>query len=108
MKNKKMKNEVKKQFMTELCKDLTDFARDSELETDSMVLYVLHKEFGFGKERLKRFYKAFHKHVLGLGQHYEMNDEGDLAWLCRHKLMEIGIDIQEWAEEEMNEVSKIP
>ena len=71
----------------------------NEDELDAMALYILHEEFGFGKERLKRFYNRFADGLRELGERYQMNEYDDRLWLCQRKLKEIGIDISELRKE---------
>ena len=73
------------------------------LEVAAMVLWQLHEEFGFGYDRLKRYFTGFDDGVLGLTKRY-MLEENDDAWLCTRKLKdELGIDILEWRKELRNE-----
>lgn len=64
---------------------------------DASALWALHKTFGFGKKRLRRFYDAFIEERKVLERHYEMDGEAD--YLCRTKLKEIGVDIEAWNDE---------
>ena len=64
-----------------------------------MVLWVLHEVFGFGPDRLHKFYKSFNGQVEALAEHYQMTDDGDQVWLCFHKLKEYGIDLEVWERE---------
>lgn len=67
-------------------------------DIDASVLYVLNEEFGFGEKRLKQFYDKFVPILEGLVGHYEL-DQGDRTWICRQKLLEKGINISKWGEE---------
>lgn len=58
----------------------------------------MNEEFGFGPERLKRFYNAFGPALDSLIEHYEL-DNSDKIWICTYKLKEYGIDIEEWNKE---------
>ena len=66
-------------------------------DVDAMILWVLHSCFGFGKKRLKRFYDEFSAEHQRLREYYEMPDDG--AWLCKHKLKDIGVDVDKWNDE---------
>lgn len=68
------------------------------LEMNSVILWVLHERFGFGKKRLRRFFESYAAELDALEKRYEMGNE-DMAWLCRHKLERYGIDIAEWNKE---------
>lgn len=82
----------------EIKRQLAEHTRANALEIDAMVLWVLHDRFGFGKRRLKRFFDEFSGAVDELLEWYEM-DFSDEAWLCSHKLKEIGVDVEEWNKE---------
>lgn len=61
------------------------------------MLWALHREFGFGKERLLRFHRTYKQCWEELRDYYDMGDM-DAAYLAKVKLKEIGVDID--AEEE--------
>ena len=63
------------------------------LDMDTMYLWTLHKVFGWGYTRLKRFYLAVFQEHLRMRKFYEMND----LYPERKKLKdEVGIDLEEW------------
>lgn len=83
----------------EFKKCFAEFNERNSNELGAMILWVLHEEFGFGKERLKKFYDVFSPAIKALSDRYEMDDtEG--PWLCTRKLLEYGIDISKWNQEE--------
>lgn len=61
---------------------------------DATDLWALHKAFGFGKKRLRRFYDAFIAERKKLTEYYEMENDAD--YLCKVKLKEIGVDVEDW------------
>ena len=70
---------------------------------DAMVLWTLRTHLGFGKKRLKRFYREFTKQHLELMKYYQCDhDDGRL---CIHKLKGIGVDLKSWAKELEDEES---
>jgi hypothetical protein len=69
-----------------------------EKDIDALVLWYLHEEYGWGKTRLKKFYKGFSHKIKELSDWYVMA-EGDQAWLADYKLKECGIDVDEWKKE---------
>lgn len=77
----------------EIEKQLAEHTRRHAIEIESMVLLVLHEQFGFGLTRLMRFSENFEPHLENLIAKYEMDDT-DKAWLCTHKLKEYGIDVE--------------
>src|SRR5574344_211392 len=86
---KAMNIEINRQILEADAKYSTD--------VDAMILWVLHSCFGFGKKRLRRFYDEFSAEHQRLREYYEMPD--DSAWLCKHKLKDIGVDVDEWNNE---------
>jgi len=86
---KAMNIEINRQILEADAKYSTD--------VDAMILWVLHSCFGFGKKRLRRFYDEFSAEHQRLRDYYEMQDDG--AWLCKHKLKDIGVDVDKWNNE---------
>lgn len=66
-------------------------------ELDAMVLYTLHETFGFGKDRLRRFWEHMYQNYKEITAKYEMED--GFPFLCQEALKEIGVDVHEWNEE---------
>lgn len=82
----------------EIQRQLAEFDRKNVRELDALVLWELHEQFGFGKKRLKQFYKNFSPGIEALVRRYEM-EHGDEVWLCTYKLKEIGCDLEAWEKE---------
>lgn len=82
----------------EVRKQLREFDEKHEDEIDAIVLYILHEHFGFGKDRLRRFYDEFSKEFEALGRRYSF-DKDDSIWLCTKKLKEYGINLDIWKKE---------
>ena len=82
----------------EIQRQLAEFDRKNVRELDALVLWELHEQFGFGKKRLKQFYKNFSRGIEALIRRYEM-EQGDDVWLCTYKLKEIGCDLEAWEKE---------
>lgn len=91
----------KKTIDYEIRRQLAEAEQNHNTELDSMILWVLHEKFGFGKKRLKKFYDCFADEIKALTERYCMDDADD-AWLCTRKLKEAGIDIYEWSKEDTN------
>lgn len=72
------------------------------IDNDSAILEMLHVHFGFGKKRLKKAWKLFYTEHNKLREHYEMAPE-DGGWLCRQRLLKIGVDVEAWYKEEQEE-----
>lgn len=80
----------------EIRRQLAEYNEKNDTEIDSMVLYILHNEFGFGEKRLKRFHDSFIEELKNLQERYLMED-ADIPWLCTRKLKDAGIDISKWS-----------
>lgn len=57
---------------------------------DTSVLWVMHKEYGFGEKRLKALYKAIFREHLRMREFYDLND----SYPEMAKLKEIGVDVE--------------
>lgn len=85
----------KKALDIEIKKELADQTRSHETELDAMILWNLHEQFGFGYDRLFKFYSSFTKNIKELVKRYEM-PESESFWLATKKLKDYGIDLEEW------------
>ena len=90
--------------------ELNRIGNNKNCEIDAAVLLTLHREFGFGETRLKRFFKSFMTIIPGMLDMYAMDDcKDDRKWLCAHKLKdETGIDISELNGSSLDFDPKIP
>jgi hypothetical protein len=91
----------KKAMNMEIQRQLAEYDRKHVLEIDAMVLWLLHKVYGFGPKRLKKFFDALAPATDELVKRYEM-DDSDKVWLCTHMLKEYGVDIKTWNKERGN------
>lgn len=82
----------------EIEKRLAAHTRKHNIEFAAMVLYELRDQLDFGEKRLRRFYDNFDTRLDELMDAYEMGEE-DLYWLCTKKLMDAGIDVAKWHDE---------
>ena len=92
----------RKAMNMEIHRQFAEISRSHSIEIDSIILWLLHEEFGFGEKRLRRFYDLFRPSVEDLADRYELcaNDlKDDMAWICTHKLKDIGIDLEQWEKE---------
>ena len=94
----------RKAMNIEIQKAMAEYDRNNATEIDATVLWILHKEFGFGHDRLKKFHELFGTDLNALCERYELTDNSDELWLCTHKLKEDGIDIEQWNKEKYGEV----
>lgn len=64
---------------------------------ESMILWVLHKYYGFGKSRLLRFRELFIQEAKELRSYYEMDD---VCYPARQHLKDMGVDIEKLNQED--------
>lgn len=87
-------------FNEEIKKAVAEHYRKIRLETVSLILWQLHEEFGFGPERLKRYFLNFDRNTKAMVEHYELEDADDNdIWLATRKLKEYGVDLDAWEKE---------
>lgn len=88
---KAMHKEIKAQLM--------DYDKQYFLDMDAAVLWALHKEFGFGAKRLRRFFDRFSVIHEELRDYYQLDDDTN-TWLCRYLLQSnVGVDVEAWEKE---------
>lgn len=87
-----------KAMKMEIARQVAKFDRENMLAIDAVVLWELHEEFGFGVDRLRRFYQGFNRRFHELIDHYEMGSE-DGPYICTLKLKDIGVDLEAWDKE---------
>lgn len=93
------KNE-RKAMNDEITRQLFEIESKYIKDNDASILLTLHSCFGFGKKRLRRFWEFYFKEQARIREFYQLDDhEGNL---CRFKLKQIGIDIDEWHTEMKN------
>lgn len=95
----KLSKDEEKAMKIEIQKQLADYIRKNTNELDAIVLWYLHKEFGFGKKRLRKFYDHFNLALDSLCKRYELTDKADELWLFQEKLKDYGVDLDEWNKE---------
>lgn len=91
----KLTNAEQKAMDIEIRKSIAENTRKHEMELTAMILRQLRKTYGFGEERLRRFFDAFDADLDTLLKRYETGD-GSEPWLCTRELKEDGIDIEQW------------
>ena len=77
--------EERKAMDMEIKRQCAEYDKRNATEIDAMVLWILHQEFGFGPERLRRFHERFFAGMDALVKRYE-------------KLREYGVDVESWAD----------
>ncbi len=68
-------------------------------DIDVSVLWCLHEKYGWGAKRLKRFYRDLFDEHKRMRKFYEMDD----LYPERSKLKEIGVDVEAWYNEFVDE-----
>ena len=84
-----MQKEIKRQIL--------DAQSQYDDLTDALMLWTLHTEFGFGKDRLERFYRAFLAQNKEL-QKYYMTDS---VFPANAKLEAMGVDLKQIRKEQI-------
>lgn len=88
----------RKAMEIEIRKEIAVQMKENAKDIDSMILWFLHFEFGFGKKKLRRAYDRMEPMMKQLIEHYEM-DDSEKGYLCRYQLKNYGVDIDEWHKE---------
>lgn len=77
---------------------LVEYDKEHAKDIESLVLDIMHDEFGFGESRAKRVFDRLHPALLELFNRYGAGQTAeDIERLNR--LQKIGIDICEWSKE---------
>lgn len=92
-------------MMKEIKRQCAEYWREHETELVGLILWELHAQEGWGVKRLRRFWENFMPAVDELLTHYEM-DEKDKFWICGRKLLDIGVDIEAWQNEVIDDESQ--
>lgn len=74
--------------------ELHDWFYEQELYC---MLYTLHRTFGFGETRLRRFCEAYARQWKDLRDYYEGGDR-DAPYFAKQALLSAGIDAEQWIE----------
>lgn len=82
----------------EINRQIIENDRRFDMDKESSILWMLHTQFGFGPQRLKKAWELFYAETMQLREYYQMAQEDD-GWLARKKLLEIGCDIEAWYKE---------
>lgn len=82
-------NELERQIRAWKDNNLTDY--------ELAVLWTLHDTFGFGKDRLKKFFDAYEKMPQKFLDEYD--GIGTVDFIAHDKLKKIGVNIFEWRKE---------
>ena len=64
----------------------------------ALFLWQLHEQLGFGKNRLLQFYNGFKPAIDELQQYYDLYTGEDTDYMCKQKLKDLGIDVEQLPE----------
>lgn len=87
-----------KQIKKMVDEEMSVAIKNEEADLMALVLYVLNEEFGFGKTRLLKFATKYHNCIDELADWYCLENK-DKPYLARHKMEELGINIDELVKE---------
>ena len=93
----KLSPKEQKALDEEVNRQIIERHREFTDEFDYMIMHILHKHFGFGLTRLRRFYDLFTEENEAIIQHYEMPDAG--VYIARKEMNDIGCNIEKWNSE---------
>lgn len=68
-------------------------------KADTAILYTLHTEFGFGKERLRKFFVAMVRNHKDMTERFRSDGDDGHYWVMAKRLKDDGIDIDEFEKE---------
>lgn len=92
-------NEQRRTIRREVNKAILKADREYSGNFAAGVLWALHTIFGFGPVRLRRMWVEYRKLHDQLREYYELEDDQDTCFVCRQRLNDYGIDIDEWERE---------
>lgn len=90
-----LRPESRKRVEAEAKKAVDDYLIQRCLDLDTVVMWILHRRFGFGAERCKRFYDQYKPTV---GEFRDRYDDG-IYMKMREDLSRDGIELKKWQEE---------
>ena len=89
-----LRQENRKRIEAEAKKAVDEYLLKKCIDLDTVVMWILHRRFGFGAERCKRFYDQYRPTVDGFREQYD-----DAIYMkMREDLSRDGIEIKKWQE----------
>lgn len=87
---------MKKAAVDEAMRQLGEKIPEIVKNVESIILWQLHVQYGFGHDRIMKFYNNTSELMNDMLTYYCYDSDDDAIWLCKHKLKEnLGIDIDE-------------
>lgn len=75
---------------------ILETSRKYDCDYEAMILWVLHRYYGFGKVRLLKFHDVLVKELRELQQYYDMDD---VYYPARMYLKDLGVDVEKLHKE---------
>ena len=97
------KRKAEKAAIHEIDQQILDRDKEFSLDMDAMILWTLHTHYGFGKERLEKFYKDFIDEHIKLRNYYEIDDSFPERYILKEKC---NVDVEALNKEFLNKVKK--
>ena len=88
----------------EIARQLAEASKSNEVEIDACMLWFLHTELHFGKKRLRWAHTKIRQSIEDLCNRYDLHGPTDGAWLCTRMLLDYGVDVKAWNEEQDREM----
>ena len=82
----------KRKLVREIRAECINQTRQYEIQLDSVMLFVLRNEFGFGKKRLEKFYNALFEKRCEMQERFQVDEDDDFA--IDYFLKQDGIDVE--------------
>lgn len=80
----------------EVRKAIVEKGEEYYIDLDAALLYYLHDKYDFGIKRLRDFWDGFSKVRKEVTDHYMLESNDDVNWVCKQKLKDIGVDVEQW------------
>lgn len=92
----KLTNRERDALQQEIDRQMVENVTRLSGDLTALVLWQLHTQLGFGKERLMRFYEAFAPAIQAMQDHYSAETADETNFVLRYKLkQQCGIDVND-------------
>lgn len=88
-------NKQKKAMNVEIYRQIFESIGKLSKNMAAVMLWNLHEQEGWGKKKLLRFYNDFLPALKEMQDYYEMYGAEDTEFMCKYKLKEMGIDLDQ-------------
>lgn len=87
-----LRDESRARIKVEATKQVNEIILRKCTDLDTVVMWILHRRFGFGKDRCKRFFDEYKPITRQFSERY-----GESKYMkMREDLLRDGIDIEKW------------